>query len=453
MTHDTIYAVATAAGRAAIAIVRVSGPLSRDIARMLAGRVPPPRQATLARLRDPLTDETLDRALVLFFEAARSELGEDCLEFHLHGGTAVVAGVVGVLARVRGARQAEPGEFARRAFLNGKMDLAQVEGLADLINAETAWQKRQAQRQLSGAMRDATAPWRSALIAASAEVETAIDFGDDVELAEEVHVSVAALVDPIRAGLRSELAMAAAAERVRDGVQVVIAGPPNAGKSTLLNALVKREAAIVSTMAGTTRDPIEVHLDLEGCPVTFVDTAGLRASADAVERIGVTRARERAAGADLVLWLSDGEDPPYFGAPLWWIEPKADLLGAPIGEGPLERPARVPAPDAGGAVKADRLSISAKTGFHLDVLVARIGNFCRDIAGSGAVGLLARVRHRTAYQVALAALDHAGSGEELPLELMAEDLRVARFALEQLIGSVGVEDILGDIFSRFCVGK
>ena len=453
MTDDTIYAVATAPGRAAIAIVRVSGPLSRDIARMLAGRLPSARLATLARLRDPLTDETLDRALVLFFEAARSELGEDCVEFHLHGGTAVVAGIVGVLARVRGARQAESGEFARRAFLNGKMDLAQVEGLADLINAETIWQRRQAQRQLSGAMRDATAPWRLSLIAASAEVETAIDFGDDVDLADEVHASVATLVDPIRAGLRSELAMAAAAERVRDGVQVVIAGPPNAGKSTLLNALVKREAAIVSTIAGTTRDPIEVHLDLGGCPVTFVDTAGLRESADAVERIGVARARERATAADLVLWLSDGEAPPHFGAPLWWIEPKADLFGAPHSVGPHDGPAPALVREAGGVTKADRLSISAQTGFHLDVLVARIGDFCRDIAGSGAVGLLARVRHKTAYQEALAALDHTASSDELPLELMAEDLRVAHFALEQLIGSVGVEDILADIFSRFCIGK
>ena len=249
MIPDTIYAVATGVGRAAISIVRVSGPLARDIARILAGRVPPVRVATLSRLRDPLTGETLDRGLVLFFEAARSELGEDGVEFHVHGGAAVVAGVLGALARVRGVRQAEPGEFARRAFLNGKMDLAQVEGLADLVDAETVWQRRQAQRQLSGAMRDAAAPWRAALIAASAEVETAIDFADDVELAGSVHASVAALVDPVCDGLRRELATANAAERVRDGVQVVIAGPPNAGKSTLLNALAKREAAIVSAIA------------------------------------------------------------------------------------------------------------------------------------------------------------------------------------------------------------
>jgi tRNA modification GTPase len=440
MSADTIFAVATGSGRAAICVVRVSGPLAQDITRTIAGRLPPPRVATLARLRDPITGETLDHALVLFFEATRSELGEDGVEFHLHGGQAVVAGVLGVLARIQGARPAEAGEFARRAFLNGKMDLAQVEGLADLIDAETAWQRRQAQRQLSGAMRDATAPWRAALVGAAAQVETAIDFADDVELGATVYAEVASRVAPVRAGLRRELATAGAAERVREGVHVVIAGPPNAGKSTLLNALARREAAIVSAIAGTTRDPIEVHLDLAGCPITLVDTAGLRESADAIERIGVTRARERADAADLVLWLGDGEALPAFAAPVWAIEAKADLR-APETVPPAPSTNEVP------------LAISARTGHNLDRLVERLGVFARDIARTGAAGLLARARHKQAFEAALAALDHAVADADLPLELLAEDLRTARFALERLIGSVDVEDILGDIFSRFCIGK
>lgn len=435
MNQDTIFAVASGAGRAAICVVRVSGPLSREIVRTIAGRVPTARRATLLRLRDPDSDETLDLALVLFFEAARSELGEDGVEFHLHGGAAVVASVLDVLSRIRGARQAEPGDFARRAFLNGKMDLAQVEGLADLIDAETAWQRRQAQRQLSGAMRDATAPWRTALIAASAEVETAIDFAEDADLGAMLHGSMRALIDPIRDGLRLELRQAHAAERVRDGVQVVIAGPPNAGKSTLLNALARREAAIVSSMAGTTRDPIEVHLDLGGCPLTLVDTAGLRDSADEIEQIGIRRAHERADSADLVLWVAeDATNPPPFSAPVWSIATKADL-GLPAG--PF----------------CDRLSLSARTGENVDALIERLSNFAGDVAQVGASGLLARARHRQAFETALAALDQAASDPALPVELMAEHLRSARFALERLIGTVDVEDILGDIFARFCIGK
>ena len=430
---DTIFALATGGSRAAIAIVRIAGPKADAIAEAVAGRVPEPRVAALMRLRDPGTDETLDHALVLYFEAGRSEIGEDCLELHLHGSPAVVAGVLGVLGAMPGVRQAEPGEFARRAFANGKLDLAQVEGLADLIDAETTWQRRQAQRQMSGAMRDATAPWREALLRASAQVETAIDFADDVDLGDSVAADVSVLLEPVRAGLRAELAQGRAAERVRDGVQIVIAGPPNAGKSTLLNTLVRREAAIVSAIAGTTRDPIEVHLDLGGCPVTLVDTAGLRESADAIEQIGVIRARARAEAADLVLWLG-GDDAPVFAAPVWRIATKADLR-------------------AGEDATPQVLSLSAKTGENLEVLVARLASFAKSLVSTGAGGLLARARHRHAFEAALVALDHAVGDTTLPVELLAEDLRRARFALERLIGTVDVEDILGDIFSRFCIGK
>ena len=430
---DTIFAVATGAGRAAICIVRVSGPLARDVLRRLAGRVPPARRATLARLRDA-SGETLDQALVLFFEAARSELGEDGAELHLHGGRAVVAAVLAALAAIPGLRAAEPGEFARRAFRSGRIDLTQLEGLADLIDAETEWQRRQAQRQLSGAMRDATAPWRAALVEAAAQVETAIDFAEDVELDGTVRGDVLALVAPVRAGLRRELAQAHAAERLREGVQVVIAGPPNVGKSSLLNALARREAAIVSAVAGTTRDVIEVHLDLGGCPLTLVDTAGLRDAIDPVERIGVDRAHDRAASADLVLWLGDDAYPGS--TPAWRIATKADLRPVPSGSGGDEP-----------------LPVSAVTGYNLDVLRGRLAGFAATIAQGGASALVVRKRHRLAFTEALRALDALEADPALPIELVAEQLRVARHALARLIGTVDVEDILGDIFSRFCIGK
>jgi tRNA modification GTPase len=434
MRAETIYAIATGAGRAAITVVRLSGPDARALVRLLASRVPEPRQADLVTLRHPTTHEVLDRCLLLFFEGPKSDTGEDCAELHLHGSRAVVAAVLEVFAALPNVRQAEPGEFARRAFLNGKLDLAQVEGLADLIDAETQWQRRQAQRQLSGAMRDATAPWRAALLQASAQIETAIDFSEDVDLAPRE--AVIALLKPVLKGLRHELGQAKAAERIRDGVQIVIAGPPNAGKSTLLNALARREAAIVSTIAGTTRDPIEVHLDLAGCPATVVDTAGLRESADTIERIGIERARRRAADADLVLWLSeDGAPPsPDLGDHVWSIVTKADR--API-----------------AAWSNGAFAISAETGENMGALIDRLAEFCRGITHSGASGLLARARHAEAFETAERALARVFAEAAMPVELMAEELRAARFALERLIGTVDVDDILGDIFSRFCIGK
>lgn len=434
---DTIFAVATGAARAAIAVIRVSGPAAPHVSRAFTGRELVPRRAALARLRDPATDETLDHALVLRFEAERSELGEDGVEFHLHGSPAVVAATLAALSRQPGLRAAEPGEFARRAFRNGRMDLAQLEALADLIDAETDWQRRQAQRQLDGALGMAVAPWRAALIAASADVETAIDFVEDVDLADALAPSLARHLDPVRDALRGELARGPGAERVRSGVQVVIAGPPNAGKSTLLNALVRREAAIVSALAGTTRDPIEVHLDLGGCPLTLIDTAGLRETAEPIEIIGVSRAREKLAAADLVLWLSaDGAPPPTdLPGPIWQLRSKADLQSDSVATRSGE----------------DALSISARCGLNMDVLLDRLARFAQDLARSGAEGLLTRERHRIAFAAALGALDHAAQGP--PLEILAEDLRAARHALERLIGLVDVEDILDSLFSRFCIGK
>lgn len=476
---DTIFAPATGAARAAIAVIRVSGSRAHAVAERFTGRRPRPRIATLARLRDPASGEILDEALVLLFEAARSEIGEDGVEFHCHGGRAVVAAMLGALGREPGLRPAEPGEFARRAFANGRLDLAQLEGLADLVDAETEWQRRQAQRQLSGALRDATSPWRAALIEASALAETAIDFAEDIELGDALPGRVAALIAPVRAGLAAELAHGRAAERVREGVQVVIAGPPNAGKSTLLNVLARREAAIVSAIAGTTRDPIEVHLDLAGCPLTLVDTAGLRDGADTIEQIGVSRARERAEAADLVLWLGE-EKPPAFAAPVWRIAPKSDLGEAAPSPAHGRRRSREVGSDEGDAegsgvaamgthhpapssdpTSSDHLlpqaeerplPLSAHTGQNIDVLVDRLADFATSLAQAGA-GLLARARHREGFAAALAALDAAAAEPAPQIEILAEHLRAARFSLERLIGTVDVEDILGEVFSRFCIGK
>ena len=302
---DTIFALSSGRPPAAIAVVRVSGPQAGAALQALIGKNPPPRHAALARVRDPASGETIDQALALWFPAPRSETGEDMAELQLHGGRAVIAAVLAALARVPGCRPAEAGEFTRRAFENGRLDLTRVEGLADLIGADTEAQRRQALRQMQGALGDRAEAWRTKLIEALALVEARIDFPDEGDVPDDL---IGAALESARE-LRDEIAQTLAdqrrGERLREGLVVAIAGPPNAGKSSLLNRIARREAAIVSPFAGTTRDVIEVHLDLEGYPVTLLDTAGIRDSGDPVEQEGVRRARERAASADLVLWIMD----------------------------------------------------------------------------------------------------------------------------------------------------
>jgi tRNA modification GTPase len=295
-------------------VVRISGPRARNALEALAGRVPEPRRAALARLRDPATGEPLDEALALWFPGPRSETGEDMAELQLHGGRAVVAAVLAALGRLDGFRPAEAGEFTRRAFENGRLDLTAVEGLADLIGAETEAQRRQAYRQLKGMLGDRAETWRGRLIGALALVEAGIDFSDEADVPEDLLQPALAIARALREEISAVLAQAGRGERLRDGFVVAIAGPPNAGKSTLLNRIAKREAAIVSPFAGTTRDVIEVHLDLDGYPVTLLDTAGVRETDDPVEREGVRRARERAASADLVLWMVSADRPEDEGA-------------------------------------------------------------------------------------------------------------------------------------------
>src|SRR5689334_9634510 len=303
--RSTIFALSSGRPPAAIAVVRISGPQARLAVERLTGRVPQPRQATLVSVREPATGEVIDEALALWFPAPASETGEDVAELQLHGGHAVIAGVLKALGAIEGCRMAEPGEFTRRAFENGKLDLTAVEGLGDLIAAETAAQRRQAFRQLKGLIGDRAEAWRQALIDALALVEAGIDFSDEADVPADLIAPAVQLARSLRDDIAAMLADGHRGERLREGLVVAIAGPPNAGKSTLFNRLARREAAIVSPYPGTTRDVIEVHLELDGYPVTILDTAGIRDSAEPVEEEGVRRARARAAQADLVLWVTD----------------------------------------------------------------------------------------------------------------------------------------------------
>lgn len=440
--RDTIFALSSGAGRAGVAVIRVSGPQADRALAALAGGVPGPRRAVLRRLRDA-SGNLLDQALVIWMPGPASFTGEDIAELHVHGGRAVVAGVLAALSAVPGLRPAEAGEFARRAFANGQLDLTGVEGIADLIDAETEAQRRQALRQLEGETGAAFEELRTRLIEALALAEAGIDFADEDDVPTSIGQQVAGSLRDLGARMRGMLADDRRGEMLREGVEVVIAGPPNAGKSSLINWLARRDVAIVSESPGTTRDVLEVRLDLAGVPVTVVDTAGLREATDAIEAEGVRRARDRAERADLVLWLeeagaADGRDVPE-GMPgpiaeQWRIGTKADLG--------VSTPAR------------GDLRISVVSGEGLDVLLARLEAWVAARVGSGADTLITRVRHRTELRRALEAVDRAAAADYArDPELVAEDLRTAATAIGRIVGRVNVEDVLDAIFAGFCIGK
>ncbi|MFL9501789.1 tRNA uridine-5-carboxymethylaminomethyl(34) synthesis GTPase MnmE [Rhodopseudomonas palustris] len=437
-SDQTIFALATGPLPSAIAILRVSGSRAGDVLRALTGSLPSPRRAVRCDLRTR-DGELIDDGVALWFPAPASATGEDVAELHIHGSRAVAAALIKTLSAFDGVRPAEPGEFTRRGFENGKLDLTEAEGLDDLIHADTDAQRRQALRQLGGVLGDRARRWRDQIIEALALVEAGIDFSDEGDVADELMGPARAKIAELSAEIAEVLAEQGRGEKLRDGMVVAIAGPPNVGKSTLINRLARREVAIVSPHAGTTRDVIEVQLDLDGYPVTVIDTAGLRDSDDPVEQEGVRRARSRAASADLVLWLStatDASDPDVSGPEVWRVWNKIDLT---VGEA-----------GSGGAEHAFR--ISAATGEGFSELLRELTQFAAQYFGSAEAGLITRNRHRVLLTDAAASLERSlvpGLAEEI----VAEELRASSHSLGRLLGRVDVEDVLGEIFSRFCIGK
>jgi tRNA modification GTPase len=485
-TRPTIFALSSGRGPAAIAVIRISGPRAGDALKALSGKIPAPRQAALAHVRDPANGDIIDEALALWFPAPHSETGEDVAELQLHGGRAVIAAVLGALGSIEGLRPAEAGEFTRRAFENGKLDLTAVEGLADLVAAETQGQRRQAFRQMKGLLGNRAESWRQRLIQALALVEARIDFSDEADVQNSAHGNLLAPALEIARALETEIAAALTdgghGERLREGLVVAIAGPPNAGKSTLLNRIARREAAIVSPYAGTTRDVIEVHLDLAGWPVTLLDTAGIRDTEDPVELEGVRRARERAAAADLVLWVVDASetdqnrlksakkaqnDPQN-----WLIRNKIDLLQGRNESTAINIRSSEHKSDPMKALKNivnNELThknesetynnelefiLSAVTGEGFDQLLAQLARHAEGFLAGAEQAVVTRERHRLALEEVLAALRRAQGGDVAGHEdLLAEELRIAARALGRLTGRVDVEDILDVIFRDFCIGK
>lgn len=431
----TIFALATAPGRSGIAVIRATGPLCGPVCACLAESIPEPRRATLVRLG--YESESLDRALVLWFPGPASFTGEDMVEFHLHGGRAVVEGVSRALLAF-GLSPAGPGDFARRAFENGKLDLTQVEALADLIESETAFQRRQALRQEGGALSKRVEIWRGRLVAALARQEALIDFPDE-ELPDHLQADVTQFVEGLIGDITPHLEDRHCGERLRDGMVVAILGAPNAGKSSLMNLLAGRDVAIVSEHAGTTRDVLEVHLDLGGYPVTLLDTAGLREAGEGVEAEGIRRALARAESADLKLVLFD--------AARWPERDPASL--ALLDDRSIELISRL---DRAEDIELEeRLGLSVSTGQGVSELLALLQDRVAGLVGSGESALITRARHRQAIEESLSALHRYLAAPSV--DMAGEELRLASSALGRIAGKVGVEELLDLIFGEFCIGK
>lgn len=445
---QTIFALSSGRPPSAIALVRVSGPQAGLALTTLAGKQPTPRQASRRLLRDG-AGQPIDDAVVLWFPGPRTATGEDVAEFHVHGGRAVLSALLAAISLIPNTRAAEPGEFTRRAFENGKLDLTEAEGLDDLIHADTDRQRRQALRQLQGLLGDRARDWRERIIEASALIEAGIDFSDEGDVPAELTAPAVKAIKALHDEIAKVLAGQGQAERLRDGLVVAIAGEPNVGKSTLINQLARREVAIVSPHAGTTRDVIEVQLDLDGYPVTVIDTAGIRETDDPVEQEGVRRARARAEDADLVLWLVEGEraaDPdamrslwksgeaPWPGSSVWIVRNKIDLGGAAAGP-------------------SGEFGISASRGDGIPELVDALIRFAGDFFGTTEGALITRARQRDLLGRASDSLHRSLELIEEGEELAAEELRAAAYALGRLLGRVDIEDVLGAIFQKFCIGK
>ena len=433
---STIFALSSAPGRAGVAVIRVSGSsVSKVLEKMVAPR-PKPRSVVYRTIRHPRTAEALDRAVVLWFAAPKSETGEDVAEFQVHGSRAVVAAILSALGEIDGCRLAEPGEFARRAFENGKLDLAEIEGLADLIEAETDAQRRQALAQAGGSLSKLYENWRSRLIEIAALTEAAIDFSDEGDVSTSAFAEARNRAVILKDEIAAHLNDGHRGEILRDGFRVALLGPPNAGKSSLLNALARRDAAIVSAEAGTTRDVIEVRLDLGGLPVIVSDTAGIREASSEIEREGIRRSLAAARDADLVIWLAENPE----SIPPLRISRETSLVIRSKADLPHES-------------EFDGLAISATTGAGMDRLIEEIAQRASQAVGSQSAPALTQARHRQALENALKDIEAFLNGSPDAVELRAEDLRRAAHAIGRITGRIDVEDVLDQIFSRFCIGK
>ncbi len=427
MATDTIYALSSGRPPAAISVIRVSGTLAHAAGERLAKSLPEARTAAVRELRHPTSGDRLDEALVLRFDGPASSTGEDTVELHCHGGRAVVQAVLEALEEIEGLRSAEPGEFTRRAFENGRIDLTEAEGLADLIEAETESQRKAALALAEGGLRKQIAAWQDRLLALSARAERAIDYAEDDDSASDDELSrdCGALADELRGWLKRPRA-----ERLKDGVRVVIAGPPNSGKSSLINAIAGEERAIVTEIAGTTRDHIDVPLSLAGTPMLFTDTAGLRVSEDKVEAIGVARASALVEAADVLVWLGEADEVPAHPRAIK-VHGKADLARR-------------------GAAPNGSVAVSSVTGEGLNPLLEQISERAKSLLpGEGMIAL----NRRQALHIgeAAGALElAAATGDAV---LVAENSRLARNAFDRLTGRAGIEDVLDALFSRFCLGK
>jgi tRNA modification GTPase len=433
---QTIFALSSGRPPSAISMVRLSGSQAGMVLTALAGKIPVPRMATRVLLRDG-TGQPIDDAVILWFPGPASATGEDVAEFHVHGGRAVLTALYSALSGFENVRAAEPGEFTRRAFENGKLDLTEAEALDDLIHADTDRQRRQALRQLKGMLGERARHWRAQIIDASALIEAGIDFSDEGDVSAELVAPALAKIKVLLEEIEEVLAAQGQSERLREGLVVAIAGAPNVGKSTLMNLLARREVAIVSPHAGTTRDVIEVQLDLDGYPVMLIDTAGIRETDDPVEQEGVRRARARAAEADLMLWLVDGDSAAAAvgsAVPVWTVRTKIDLE---------------PRQTEGGF----DFRLSAIRGDGVKELISALVGFARDYFGSEEGALIGRERHRELLRQTAELLRRSMSVVDKGEEFVAEDLRAAANCLGRLLGRVDVEDILDKIFREFCIGK
>ena len=450
MVSDTIFALASGGGKVGVAVYRVSGPGASEAFKALTVKsFPEARQAVRVRVTDGAGGEFIDHGLALWFPAPASFTGEDVLEFHLHGGRAVNAAIFEALAALPGLRPAEAGEFTRRAFENGKLDLTEAEGLADLVEAETAAQRRQALDQIEGALADMYDRWREDILAATARFEAAIDFAEE-DLPSGLCAEVARTVDRLDGELARHLDDGGRGQRLRDGISIAILGPPNAGKSSLLNRLANRDMAMVSARAGTTRDVIEAHLDLGGYPAALADTAGLRdvsgGLGDELEAQGVRRALARAASAHLKILVFDGALWPVLDnhTLVHWDRRAFVVINKSDLSPDLKAASNLPG-------EAEPLAISTKTGAGIDTLLARLYDRVEELCGGGGGPALTRVRHRRALEECREALQRFREAEMV--ELAAEDLRLAARSLGRITGRVDVEDILDRIFAEFCIGK